>query len=76
MKVDGVARKVRWGDMQHHDMSGRIRSVVEHLKGAVLLESGASFENPALHPEGASASFCERVSAIKPDECECTFAPP
>ena len=47
VKIDGQLYLAYWGDNQHDDCTGKIRSVEEKWKGKVRLEDGKEIENPA-----------------------------
>ena len=48
--VDGRVRKVKWHDVKHHNLNGKIKSVNPTYKGKVELEDGQEIENPARTP--------------------------
>ena len=51
VQIDGVLRKVIWGDAKHAECTGKIKSVEEKWKGKVQLEDGQEFENSAVEYE-------------------------
>ena len=46
--ISGKPRNVKWTDAEHHDCSGKIKSVEEENKGKVRLENGQEFENAGI----------------------------
>ena len=63
LRVDGSVRGVVWADGEQQDCAGRIVSVEDTLKGAVVLDSGVSFDNPATTVMGRY--FGDELGSIK-----------
>ena len=68
--VDGKVRFVNWGDAEHSNTQGTIKSVDPKHKGKVVLEGGSVFENAADQKLAQAVKVAIQLAKLVPKDLE------